>query len=213
MNANIVIYHCANQSFLFADISLAHAHWRTKIGSTTQASLQKHLFLMLSCISLALGESASAFAYAQDARYVADQTTDTVGVADALRMRAEIALHTGQLPEARTSCQQALALFPGDEHQQLRATTLLLLGQIAEEEWRGQPEQETLAEEAQERYEQAQVLFKTQQNGASLANVSLHLATLLEARGQPEQALSYWKHAYTLSTPRVSQTLSSGVIV
>jgi len=170
----------------------------------SQASLQKRLFLMLSRISLALGESASAFAYAQDARHVADQTNDTVGVADALRMRATIELHTEQLPEARTSCQQALALCSGDENQLLRATTLLLLGNIAEAEWRGQPEQETSVDEAQDWYEQVQLLFETQQDGASLANVSLHLAKLLEARGQPEQALAHWKNAYKLSAPHGS---------
>ena len=167
----------------------------------TQTSLQKRLFLMLSRISIALGESASAFAYAQDARLLAHQTNDVVGVADALRMRAEIEVKTGQLPEARTSCQQALALLPGDENQRLRAATLLLLGQIAEEVWRGQPEQETFAEEAQARYEQVWGLFETQRDRAFLANVSLHLAKLLEARGQSEQALSHWKNAYTLFTP------------
>ena len=166
-----------------------------------QSGIQKHLLLMLSRISLTLGESGSAFVYTQDARHVAHQTNDVVGVTDALRMRAEIELHAGQLPEARTSCQQALALFPGDENQRLRATTLLLLGKIAEAEWRCRPEQETLAEEAQERYEQAQVLFETQQDVAALANVSLHLAKLLEARGQPEQALSHWKNVYKLSAP------------
>ena len=170
-------------------------------GENTISS-QEQLLLMLSRISLSLEDSASAFAYAQDARHVANHTNDPTRAAHTLLVIAEIEWKACRLLEARASCQQALALLSATQDQTLRGTTLFLLGKIAEARWHSQPGQEKSAEEALEWYEQAQAVFEARHDASSLAKVAKQLAQLLESRGQPKQALTHWKNAYILSEPR-----------
>jgi tetratricopeptide (TPR) repeat protein len=166
------------------------------------AGCQEHILLMLSRISLSLNDHASALAYAQEAREVASQINDQARVANALLVLAEILQKMCQVQEARTSSQQALALLSVTQEQALYGAALFLCGKIAEDEWRLQPAQETLAEEALLYYKQARTRFEELHNAPSLAKVSKQLAQLLEARGQPELALTHWKNAYTLANQR-----------
>ena len=169
------------------------------LQTNPSAHYLEQFLLMLSRINLSLKDSASALAYAQDARQVASQTNDPARVANTLLVLAEIQQKMCQMQEARANCQQALALLSVTQDQTLRGAALLLCGKIAEAEWRHQPEQEALAQEALEQYEQARVLFETLHDTSSLARVSKQLAQLLEDRGQPELALVHWKNAYTLA--------------
>jgi tetratricopeptide (TPR) repeat protein len=163
------------------------------------ARSQEHLLLLLSRISLCLNDSASALSYAQDAREVASQANDQDGVANALLLQAEILHKMGQGQQARTSSQQALALLAATQDQPLYGAALFLCGKIAEDEWRLQPVQETLAEEALLYYDQARTIFGGRHDTPSLASVSKQLAQLLEARGQPALALAHWKNAFTVA--------------
>jgi tetratricopeptide (TPR) repeat protein len=175
----------------------------------SQPNNQEHILLMLSHISLALEESASAMAYAQDAQHLANQADDHARVAQTLLIQAEIQHKTGTMQEARTNCEQALALLAATPDLPLNGTALFLLGKIAETEWHAHPDQTTLAPEAQARYEQALALFASLHDTTSLASVSKQLAQLLEDRGQPEQALIHWKHAYQLSGHKKAERFSS----
>ena len=169
------------------------------LQTNTNTNCRERLLLMLSRVSLSLDDSASALAYAQDAREVAKQTNNQARVANTLLVMAEIQQKMFQMQEARTSCQQALALLSVTQDQALRGATLFLLGKIAEAEWHHQPEQEALAQEALDHYEQALTLFETLRDTPALARVSKQLAQFLEARGQPALALIHWKNAYTLA--------------
>jgi len=172
------------------------------LQSGAHAGCQEQLLLMLSRICLALEDYASALSYAQDARHTANLTSDHARQAQTLLLLAEIQQKQCQAQNARASCEEALALLSATPHLLLNGTALVLLGKIAESEWHHHPEQEALATEAQTRYEQAQTLFASLHDTASLARVSRQLAQLLESRGQPEQALAHWKKAFTLSEQR-----------
>ena len=164
--------------------------------------LQEDLLLQLSRINLALEDSASALAYTQDAMHLASQANDSICMVHALLSQAEIQYQGHRMQEARSSCEQALALLATIPDLPLNGNTLFLLGKIAEKEWHYHPDQTTLAPEAQARYEQALALFESLHETISLARVSKQLAQLLEDRGQPELALIHWKNAFTLSKQR-----------
>jgi tetratricopeptide (TPR) repeat protein len=172
------------------------------LRTNPSSGCQEPLLLMLSRVSLSLEDTASALAYAQDARHVANQANDPARVANSLLVLAEVQYKARQMQEARTNCQHTLALLSTPQDQPLRATTLFLSGKIAEAEWHHQPEQEKLATEALECYEQARASFDALHDASALAKVSRRLAQLLEDRGQPELALTHWKNAYMLSEQR-----------
>lgn len=172
------------------------------LHSGALAGCQEQLLFMLSRVSLSLEDHASALAYAQDARHAASLTNDNARLAHALLLLAEVQQEKCQMQEARSNCEQALALLSVTPNLPLNGTALFLFGKIAESEWRYHPEDEALATEAQTRYEQAQTLFTTLHETSSLAKVSKQFAQLLEARGQPEQALTHWKNAFMLSEQR-----------
>lgn len=172
------------------------------LQASPSSGCQQPLLLMLSRISLSLEDVASALAYAQDARLVANEANNSARVAQSLLALAEIQYKARQMQDARVNCQQALALLSTPQDQPLRAATLFLSGKIAEAEWHSQPEQDKLATEALECYEQAQAIFDTLHDASALARVSRRLAQLLEDRGQPELALTHWKNAYMLSDQR-----------
>lgn len=163
---------------------------------------QDQLLLLLSRVSLALEDYESALTYAQDARHIASLANDDARRANILLSLAEIQQKRCQMQEARASCEQALALLSATPNLPLNGTAFVLLGKIAESEWRYHPDQAALATEAQEHYEQAQAFFTSLHDSASLARVSKQLAQLLESRGQPEEALAHWKRAFTLSEQR-----------
>lgn len=172
------------------------------LQSGALSGCQEHLLLMLSRVCLALEDYASALSYAQDARRTASLTNDHARQAQTLLLLAEIQQKQCQAQDARASCEEALALLSATPHLPLNGTVFVLLGKIAESEWRHHLEQDALATEAQARYEQAQSFFASLHDTASLARVSKQLAQLLESRGQPEQALAHWKKAFTLSEQR-----------
>ncbi len=160
---------------------------------------QQQLLMRLARINLSLNEHASALAYAQDARLMAEQVGDSPQIAQTLLLLAEVQWKGSQVSAARASCQQALALLPVTQDQSLRGKALLLAGQIAEAEWRCQQKQGPSASEALTWYEQARAFFAAQQDILSLADVLKQIAQLLEDTEQPGQALVYWKDAYQLS--------------
>lgn len=169
------------------------------LQASTPPGCQEQLLLLLSRISLALGENASALAYVQDARHLASQTHDNTRVANTLLVLAEIQQKENRGQEARASCQEALALLSTTPGQPLYGTALFLFGKIVETEWHEHPAQEALVREAQESYEQALALFTSLHDTAALVRISKQLAQLLEAAGEPEQALVHWKNAFRLS--------------
>lgn len=163
---------------------------------------QEQLLLMLSRASLSLHDSASALVYAQDAQRRAQTTGDPVHLSNALLVLARVQYRERQTQEARANCQEILTLLQEMQDHPLRGSALFLLGKITEAEWRLQPEQTVLANEAQTWYEQACAFFTARHNLTSLARVARRLAQLLEDRGQPALALEHWKKAYTLTGER-----------
>jgi tetratricopeptide (TPR) repeat protein len=77
---------------------------------STPPDAQEYLLLLLSRINLALGNSASALEYVQDARRSASQTNDATRVANILLVLSEIQHKENQCLEARSSCQEVLQL-------------------------------------------------------------------------------------------------------
>ncbi|HEY0753579.1 MAG TPA: hypothetical protein VGD98_06425 [Ktedonobacteraceae bacterium] len=168
--------------------------------ASLEADDEEHLLVLLSHICLAMGDSASALVYAQDAKNAANQSKDVMRVAHTLLVLAEIQQkECFDAQDARANCEQALALLAQTPEQPLNGTALFLLGKIAECEWSRSREKIPAANEAQARYEQARAFFTEQHDTASLAKVSRQLAQLLEERGEPEQALIYWKQAFMLT--------------
>ena len=166
------------------------------------AGCQEQLLLLLSRICLSLQDGASALSYAQEARQVANEKNDRASVANTLLLLAEIQQKMGQAQEAQTTCRQAIELVALTQDQALHGAALFLCGKIAEAQWRQQPEQENLAQEALRNYEQARELFEKLRDLPALARVSKQLAQLLEDRGEPGLALAHWKNAYTLVRQR-----------
>jgi tetratricopeptide (TPR) repeat protein len=163
---------------------------------------QEKILLLLSRVCLSLGDNASALSYAQDAWQTAKQTNDPTHLAKILLVLADVQYNEHQTQEARASCQQVLALLLADQEPALRGKAFFLLGKIAEAEWRSQQTQDELVNQALDWYKQAHELFESLHDASALANVAQHLAQLLEDRGQPEQALRYWKNAYMLAGQR-----------
>lgn len=164
-----------------------------------QAGCQEQLLVLLSRVSLALHNGPAALTYAHNAWQVASDANNPTGMATILLMQARIHYEECQMKEARAACQQALAIPQALQDAHLHGTIVFAQGEIAEAEWHCHPERVDLADEAQSRYEEAQTIFESLSQTASLARVSMRLARFLEARGKPEQALTYWKTAFVLA--------------
>lgn len=160
---------------------------------------RENLLLLLSRISLALGDNVFALEYAQDARRSASQANNASRIANTLLVCSEIHQKENQRREARANCQEALQLLSAAPDQLLYGNALFFFGKIAETEWREHPENADFVREAQAHYEQALTLFVSRHDIAAIARVSKQLAQLLEDRGEPELALVHWKRIFLSS--------------
>jgi tetratricopeptide (TPR) repeat protein len=169
------------------------------LQATTPPDCHESLLLLLSRISLALGENVSALEYVQNARRSASQTRDAARVASILLVLAEIRKQEHQRQEARANCKEALSLLATIPEHPLYGSALFLSGKIAEAEWCSHPDEDNIRD-AQAYYEQALKLFTDRHDTAAITRVSRQLAQLLEAAGQPELALVHWKRLFLLSS-------------
>lgn len=167
----------------------------------------EQLYVLLSRISLSLHDDASALTYAQDAWCSAHEANDPVRMANVSLALAEIHFTTGHMQQAQVSCQQAHSLQQRTQDRHLPGKIAFLAGKIAEARWRGQPDTITQAEEAMSRYEEARIAFAAIEDTTTLADITEHQARLLEAKGQHEQALVYWKDAYQFASKRAKLPL------
>jgi tetratricopeptide (TPR) repeat protein len=169
------------------------------LQATAPPDCRESLLLLLSRISLALGDNASALEYVQNARHSASQTRDAARIASILLALAEIRKQEHQRQEARANCKEALSLLATIPEHPLYGSALFLSGKIAEAEWCDHSDEEAIRD-AQVYYEQALELFVEQHDTAAIARVSRQLAQLLEAAGKPEFALVHWKRLFLLSS-------------
>lgn len=151
----------------------------------------------------------------RDFHDAADYYTEAITIASSLNSprllianftaMADLRLAEGRLEEARRYCDYAQEASDRLQDGQIAGMMYLVRGKVAEseaEQVQGQRRQQLL-DEAIAWYEKAKTVFTETQAATHLAEVYRRLAQLLENVGRQQQAIEYWKNAYTVfSNPK-----------
>lgn len=122
---------------------------------------------------------------------------------------ADLRLAENRLEEAQRYCDRALEVSQGLTDDMYLGLTYLVCGKVAqaESEQAEGKRQERLFEEAREFFEKAKEHLTRAQARDYLAEVYGRLAQMLEQSGQTQEALVYWKAAYTSLSDSQGQSM------
>ena len=122
---------------------------------------------------------------------------------------ADLRLAENRLEEAQRYCDRALEVSQGLTDDMYLGLTYLVCGKVAqaESEQAEGKRHERLFEEAREFFEKAKEHLTRAQARDYLAEVYGRLAQMLEQSGQTQEALVYWKAAYTSLSDSQGQSM------